>query len=556
MKRKVLVAFLSMVMVAGLATGCSTPSTNGSGDSSDSGEKVFRYAVNTEPTTLDPTKGQSIGDNEIQHAVTESLVRNTAGTVEPGIAESWDISDDGLTYTFHLRDDAKWSDGEQITADDFVYSWKRLLDPETASPYAFIGDYLKNGHAIETGEMSVDELGVKAIDDTTLEVTLENPTSYFLSLVGSAGQYAPLRQDIVEEYGSDFAATADKNVYSGPYKMVSSENNVWVFEKNENYWNIDEINLDRCELNYVENTDTQLSMYESGDLDYVQVPTASVAQYKDEAEAFTNGNVDFCYINSASEEQPALQNKNFRLALNYALNREDYVKLAVEDVYTAFNGLVFPGLQAKDSTYGEEYDVDSYSYPLAGDTDKAKEYLNTAIEELKTSNPELGISSPSDITIEFVTTDAESSKKIAEVIQEQWQNNLGIKVDIRQVTYSDIYGKVYPEHDFQVGYGGWGADYDDPYSYLELFYGESSYNYSNYKNEQVDSLLEASQTETDTDARMDMLNQVEQTILEDGAFVPLQERNIYYLLDEDTTGINFYYCSLNIDWVYADVDVE
>lgn len=174
------------------------------------------------------------------------------------------------------------------------------------------------------------------------------------------------------------------------------------------------------------------------------------------------------------------------------MNREDYVKLAVEDVYTAFNGLVFPGLQAKDSTYGEEYDVDSYSFPLSGDTDKAKEYLNTAIEELKTSNPELGISSPSDITIEFVTTDAESSKKIAEVIQEQWQNNLGINVDIRQVTYSDIYGKVYPEHDFQVGYGGWGADYDDPYSYLELFYGESSYNYSNYKNEEVDSLLEAS----------------------------------------------------------------
>ena len=135
MKKRVLAAFLSMAMVAGLATGCGTPGGGKSdGDSADG--KVFRYAVNTLPTTLDPTKGQSIGDNEIQHAVTEGLTRNTAGDVKPGIAESWDESEDGLTYTFHLRKDAKWSDGEPITAADFEYSWKRLVNPETASPYA------------------------------------------------------------------------------------------------------------------------------------------------------------------------------------------------------------------------------------------------------------------------------------------------------------------------------------------------------------------------------------------------------------------------------------
>lgn len=546
MKKRVLAAFLSMAMVAGLATGCSTPGGDESGEAS--GEKVFRYATNTLPTTLDPTKGQSIGDNEIQHAVTEGLTRNTAGDVQPGVAESWDISEDGLTYTFHLREDAKWSDGEPITAADFEFSWKRLLDPETASPYAFIGDYLKNGYAIETGSMDPDELGVKAVDETTLEVTLEAPTSYFLSLIGSSGQYAPLREDIVTEYGTDFAATADKNVYSGPYKMVSSEDNVWVFEPNENYWDKDSIKLDRCELNYVENTDTQLSMYEQGDLDYVQVPTAYVPDYKDKAEMFQNGNVDFCYINSQSENK-VLGNKNFRLALNYALNRNEYNKLANTDTYTPFNGLVFPGLQAKGTTYGEAYDLSAYGYPLDGDADKATEYLNAAMSEL-------GIANASDITVEVVTTDAESSKKIVEVLQEQWQNALGIKIEIRQVTYSDIYGKVFPEHDFEIGYGGWGADYDDPYSYLELFKGDSSYNYSQYVNPEIDSRLVASQTETDADARMDMLNEVEQIILEEGAFVPLQARNVYYMLDEDTTGINFYYCSLNIDWVYADVAAE
>ncbi len=547
MKKRVLAAFLSMAMVAGLATGCGTPGS-GKSDSDSADGKVFRYAVNTLPTTLDPTKGQSIGDNEIQHAVTEGLTRNTAGDVKPGIAESWDESEDGLTYTFHLRKDAKWSDGEPITAADFEYSWKRLVNPETASPYAFIGDCLKNGQAIEQGNMDVEELGVKAVDDTTLEVTLEHPTSYFLSLIGSSGQYAPLRQDIVEKYGTDFAATSEKNVYSGPFVMTSSEDNVWTFAKNDNYWDKDSINLDKCELNYVENTDTQLSMYEAGDLDYVQVPTAYVSDYKDKAEVFANGNVDFCYINSKSDN-PVLGNKNFRLALNYALNRNDYNKLANADTYTAFNGLVFPGLQAKGTTYGEAYDLNSYSYPLDGDQDKATEYLNAAMQEL-------GIANASDITVEVVTTDADSSKRIVETLQEQWQNALGINVKIRQVTYADIYGKVFPEHDYEIGYGGWGSDYDDPYSYLELFKGDSSYNYSQYENPEVDQLLIASQDEPDTDKRMDELNQVEQDILADGAFVPLQARNVYYMLDDDTTGINFYYCSLNIDWVYADVNAK
>lgn len=547
MKKRVLAAFLCMAMVAGLATGCSTPGGSKDSGSAD-GEKVFRYAVNTLPTTLDPTKGQSIGDNEIQHAVTEGLTRNTAGDVKPGIAEKWDVSDDGLTYTFHLRKDAKWSDGEPITAGDYEYSWKRLVNPETASPYAFIGDCLKNGQAIEQGKMDVDELGVKAVDDTTLEVTLEHPTSYFLSLIGSSGQFAPLRKDVVEKNGKNFAATADKNVYSGPFKMTSSEDNVWVFEKNENYWDKKDIKLDKCELNYVENTDTQLSMYESGDLDYVQVPAAYVADYKDKAKEFANGNVDFCYINSKSDN-PVLGNKNFRLALNYALDRNEYNKLANADTYTAFNGLVFPGLQAKDSTYGESYDLNSYSYPLDGNKEKATEYLNAAMKEL-------GIAKASDITVEVVTTDADTSKRIVETLQELWQKTLGINIKIRQVTYSDIYGEVFPNHDYEIGYGGWGSDYDDPYSYLELFKSDSSYNYSQYENPEVDSLLKASQDESDTDKRMDELNQAEQLILADGAFVPLQARNIYYMLDDDTTGINFYYCSLNIDWVYADVNAK
>ena len=166
MKKKVFAALLATAMVGTMLAGCGTPGSKSGGDGGSGDEKVFRYSTSTEPTTLDPTKSNCIPDNEIQHALTESLVRNTGGEVVPGVAEKWDVSEDGLTYTFYLNPDAKWSDGEQITAQDFVYSWQRLMNPDTAAPYAFIGEYLKNGLAVEKGEMDPSQLGVVAQDGT------------------------------------------------------------------------------------------------------------------------------------------------------------------------------------------------------------------------------------------------------------------------------------------------------------------------------------------------------------------------------------------------------
>lgn len=541
MKKKVLAAFLAAAMAVTMLAGCGVPG-NKKESSSDSGEKVFRYSTRTEPTTLDPTKGNCIPDNEIQHALTESLVRNTGGEINPGVAESWEVSDDGLVYTFHLNKDAKWSDGVQIKAQDFVYSWQRLMNPATAAPYAFIGEYIKNGLAVEKKEMDPSQLGVVAIDDTTLQVTLEHPTAYFLSLIGSSSQYAPLRQDIVEKYGTDFAADAEKNVYSGPYVLTSSKNQKWVFEPNENYWDKDSIKLDRVELSYVQNQETALAMYEDGELDYVELPSASVQNYEGKDEIFKNGNVDYFYFNCSGSSKP-LANKNFRLALNYALNRNDYNTLVNNDVFDPSNSLVFSGLTGVEKTYGEESNLNSY--PLDGDDAKAKEYLNAALSEL-------GYSKASDVTVTITTTDAETSKKQAEVCQEMWKNALGINVEIQQVTYPEMLSRL-EKGDFEIGWGGWGSDYDDPYSYLELFKSGSAYNYSGYKNDEVDSLLTASQTETDTAKRMDMLHQAEQIIIDDGAFLPQAERNIHYLLDDDVKNLTFFYCSINVDWVHADI---
>ena len=545
MKKKVFAALLATAMTATLIAGCGTPGSGGSSDGGSSDGKVFRYSTSTEPTTLDPTKSNCIPDNEIQHALTESLVRNTGGEITPGVAESWEVSEDGLTYTFHLNPDAKWSDGEQITAQDFVYSWQRLMNPDTAAPYAFIGEYLKNGLAVEKGEMDPSQLGVVAQDDTTLVVTLERPTAYFLSMIGAQAQFAPLRQDIVEQYGSDFAADYEKNVYSGPYVLTKSSDNQWFFEPNENYWDADSIKLDRVELNYVQNPDTAVAMYEDGELDYVSLPTASISAYEGKDNTFLNGNVDYFYFNM-NGSCPELANKNMRLALNYALNRNEYNQLVNSGYYKPSNGLVFSGLTGVNGTYGEESTLESY--PLDGDDAKAKEYLNAALSEL-------GYSDPSEVTLTLTTSDNESSKKQAEVCQEMWNSTLGINVEIEQITYNEVLTRQ-QEGEYEIIWAGWGSDYDDPYSYLELFMSSSSYNYSGFKNDEYDALMTATQTETDAAARMEMMHQAEQILIDEGAFLPQAEREVHYLLDDDVKDLTFFYCSINIDWVHADISAE
>lgn len=166
---------------------------------------------------------------------------------------------------------------------------------------------------------------------------------------------------------------------------------------------------------------------------------------------------------------------------------------------------------------------------------------------------ELGVSDASELSVDITCSDSESTKKQCEVIQDLLQTALGITVTIMQVTYSELYATTLPNGEYELGFTGWGADYDDPYSYLELFYGPSSYNNSFYHNDEYDALLESSVTETDTDARMDILNQCEQMIMADAAFIPLQRRTVHYLVDDDVTGLNFYFCSINIDWVYVDI---
>ena len=554
-KNKLLALGLAAVMALG-AVGCSTPTTSvestaaaaaesgaegtNAAEQTASGEKIFRYSIKADAATIDPNKTNSVDDATVCYHLYDGLYRNVLGNLQPATATSYEVSEDGLTYTFHLREDTKWSDGQTVTAKDYEYGMKRLVDPAAACPSSYLGAVLKNGAAVSAEEVPLEELGVKATDDFTLEVTLENPADYFVSML-SMSAFAPVRQDIVEKYGNEFGGGADKQVYNGPFTATAYGDGKLTMAKNENYYDADKIKLDGVEILTIADQNTAVSMFEAGELDLAEVPSELAPQYEGQTQSYYSGANDYAALNHRNKY---LANKNLRLAMNYAVNREEYNLLSHNGLYQPNLRYVLPKVRGVEGEYGTEYPLEAF--PLQGDMDKAKEYLNTALSEL-------GLSSASDITLKLVVADADAAKKEAEVVTNQWKNNLGINVDINMVPYATRNALLVPDSDeYDIIMSGWAPDYSDPYSYLELWYSTSGYNYLNYHSDVYDGFIDASKTTTGAD-RMENLFNAEKTLLEDGALVPLQLREVQYLVSDRVQNLGAYFIGLNYDYMYADI---
>ena len=569
MKMKKLMALgLAVTMMAGLA-GCSTPTstvettqattqaaaestaagsegttaaeaTTAAPTASTTGGKVFRYAIKSDFATFDPDKTNSVDVATLCYHIYDGLYRNVQGDIQPAVAEKYEVSDDNLTYTFHLRKDAQWSDGVGVTAKDYEYGLKRLMNPDTAAPSSFLGAILKNGDAVSSGQMAVDELGVKAIDDYTLEITLDHPAEYFLGML-SMSAFAPVRQDLVEKYGQDFCAKPENQVYNGPFVVTSYGNGKTTLAKNDKYYDADKIKLDGVEVLTVAESNTQVSMFDAGELDMVSLSTDLAPQYEGKYLEYYDGGNDYAAFNHNNKY---LANQNLRLAMNYAINREEYILLSHSGLYEANQRYVLPQVHGVNGEYGTEYPLEAY--PLQGDMTKAKDYLDQALSEL-------GLSSPSDITLKLVVSDTEAAKKEAEVLANQWKTNLGINIDINMVPYKTKNAMLTPDNnEYDIIMSGWAPDYSDPYSYLELWIGNSSYNYLNYHSDAYDKFMEDSKTTTGEE-RMKNLFNAEKTLLEDGALAPLQLRKIQYMVGENVTGLEAYFVGLNFNYMYADI---
>ncbi len=520
------------------ASGSTAAATGGT--AAAAGEKVVRVALTAEPESLDPTFVNSAPAQMVENHIQEPLMRSFGNEVRPGAAESYEVSEDGLVYTFKIRDGITWSDGVPVKAGDYEYGMKRFVDPANASPFAFMGTVLKNGAAVNAGEVDPAELGVKALDDTTLEVTLENPAGYFPSMLNIAC-FMPVRQDLVEQYGTEFANSAAQNVYSGPFTVKEwLKNDRVILEKNDSYWNKDTVKLNGAEFIVVADANTALSMFEAGDIDLADL-NPTVAQQMTEVEYYYNGADDFMMLNL--DEQYPTSNKNLRKALQFGFSRDEYITLVTADIYTANTRFVLPMVQGVEGEYGTEFPLEAF--PSAGDIPKAKEYLDAAMKEMNITNP-------ADIKLEILAADTDTARTEAEVLQAQWQKNLGITVDIRQVAYKQRLDMQY-KGDFQMVSTGWMPDYSDPYAYLELFQSTANYNQGKFINAEYDAALAASVTEQDPQKRMEYLLQAEEILLEECAIIPTQLRRVPYVQNPNLTGVVHHFVGVMHNFVEADL---
>lgn len=547
MRLKRAAVVLTFTLLITSITGCSVPGgkeddTNSAEADTAGGEKVLKVVLD-EPPTLDPQMANSMPSQTILYHLGAGLLRMEGGEVNPDGAESYDVSDDGLVYTFHLRDDLKWSDGEPMTAGDYEYGFKRLVDPNTASPFAFFGAIVKNGAEITAGKLSVDEYGVKVLDDKTLEITLQYAAPYFPSML-SNGSFAPARQDYVEKYGRDFSSTADKNVYSGPFKVKEwHPNEALILEKNDQYWDKSAVKLDELQIEFVKDRQTAFTMFETGEIDLTSVPTLSIAKYKDDPRLFQfhDGSVDYLKFNVNKSEVAA--NKNIRLAFAYAINVEEFAKLRGRGSLEAARRLVMPDVSGVEKTYGEEYPYEMC--PPAGDEAKAKEYLEKGLQEL-------GMKAE-DVHLEYLADDSDGAKEGSEIIQERVKKVLGIDINIKLVPYEQVLEMV-PKGEYEMTMSGWTPDYSDPYTYLELWVSDSAYNDSGYSNPEYDKYMKQSQElATEPKARLDAMFEAEKILLADAPCIPIDVRRATYIKSENIKDLDYYFTGYGFNFIRTDL---
>lgn len=520
-KASLLLMFSSALALAacGSNTAADSADSQASGSAANTaGEQVLNLVESAEIPSMDSSQATDTVAFTVLTNVNEGLYRQTPdGSLELGMAaEEPTVSEDGLTYTFKIREDANWSNGEPVTAHDFVYAWRKLVDPANAAPYAYMMDsVIANASAIIVGEMAPDELGVTAIDDKTLEVRLENAVPYFKDLTTLA-MYYPQNQAFVEEQGDKYAMSSDALLYNGPFKLEGWEaaGLSWNYAKNEDYWDAKTVALDEINVDVVKETSTAMNLYDTGAIDRMILTGEYVSQRTGDPEMHTmpTSSVFYLKFNQLEENSP-LRNTNIRRAIAMAFDKQAYVDVVLQNGSLPANGLVPEGL-AKNPSSDEDFREQNGDL-LTYDVKKAQEYWQKGLEEL-------GVDS---LNLELLSDDTENAKRSSEFIQSQLQTNLaGLSVTLRNVPFKvRLAEDTAGNYDLQLA--GWGADYADPINFLELFHTANGNNNTGYTNAEYDALIEGARAETeDLAARWDSLLEAEKVLMEDAGIAPVYQR--------------------------------
>ena len=522
MNRK-LTLFLTLILVGAMVfTGCSSTT-------SKTGEKILRSNNSSEPGSLDPALATGTHESWVLENVFEGLMTfDEKGELVNGMAEDYKISEDGLTYTFTIRDDAKWSNGDPVTAEDFEFTWKRALDPETAADYGTILYYIKGGEAFNTGEGTIDDVGVKALDEKTLEVTLEFPTAYFLELTAFY-TYFPVNKSVVES-NPDWAKDPETHISNGPFKLVKWEHNAKIIlEKNDLYYNAKKIKLDGIDLDIIEDQNTAWQKYEGGEYDIlVDIPTSVVNQLQNDGskELSIGAQVGTYYYNINPDVKP-LGNKKVRKALSMALDRETIVKDITQGGQIAAEGVVPYGLEDEN---GKEF-RDGTDNLIGYDPDEAKKLLEEGLAE---ENMTIEDFNKENIVLLYNTS--ESHKKIAQAVQEMWRTKLGIDIGLENVEFQVKLDRE-KSGDYHISRAGWIGDFMDPMTMLDLWWSGSSFNDVNYDNPEYDKLVLETKTTMDQKLRMDNFREAEKILMEDMPILPVYFYTQPYVQKSNVKGI-------------------
>lgn len=482
-------------------------------------------------STLDTTQTTDKNTFTMVQHLFEGLTRfDETTTPVPGIAKTIDVSEDGKEYNFTLREDAKWSNGETITAHDFEYAWKRLLSPDTQGPNAYLLDNVVNGLAVRNGEKSVDEVGFKATSDTEFKVTLENPQPSFLSVL-AIGWLAPQQQAYVEKTGAAYGTNSDSLLYNGAFVLTNWDgtSDTWTLEKNKEYYDQEAVKLEEVSVQTLKEENTGISLFEGGDLDLVRISGQNVAQYSNLDGYVTFNDVANSFLDFNKKEGSPLANLDLRKAIALAIDKEALTESVLADGSKPLNGLVPAGLYSNPETNEDyrKYSGDHVTYNV----DEAKKHWKQAQKEVGEK-----------LEVNLLAADTDQGKKVSEYIQSQLEENLpGLKINVNLQPSNNV-NQSRREKNYEISLSGWIAGSSEIDSYFNLYVTNSSYNYGNYNNKEYTDLVVKAKTvdANDSNKQFEDYKKAEEILLEqDSAHVPVYQSASNYLVNPRIKNVEY-----------------
>lgn len=520
-KKKIAVLLASALAMSTALAGCSN---SGSGGSSKGVE--LNVNVGPEPATIDPAKNSAVdGATLINHAFEGLMKLDKDNKIVEGQAAKYEVNKDETVYTFTLREGIKWSDGEQVKAEDFVYAWQRLVDPKTGADYNYMIDMVKNANEIMAGKKKPKELGIKALDEKTVEVTLTTPTPYFLEVCAFPATF-PVRKDIVEANADTWSTDPKTYIGNGPYVLKSWEHqSKMTYVKNENYYDLKKLGPDTINFVLMEDKNTMLSAYKNNEILFADdLPSEEIDAMKDKGLVIEKQLGT--YFLSINVKKEGLDNVKVREALSLALDRDYIVEKVAKGGQIPADSFVTTGLTDADgkTEFHENakkwYDAKDYK----GNVEKAKKLL-------KEAGYENGKGLPS---IELMCNPGH--EPIMEAVQNMWKENLGLNVTISSQDWN-VFLETRKEGDFQVARDGWLGDYNDPISFIDMWITGGGNNNAQWSNKEYDKIVSEIKSTTDAKERYAKMHEAEDLLAKDMPIIPIYFYTDLYLISDKLEGM-------------------